>query len=355
MPETSQERTEQATPRKRQRARRQGTVAKSTDLTTAGVLLALAIGLPLTAGTLGLALVKSMQTGLAPESTTLDMTNLLVHVGRNVTPVAIALIPLMVLGVGAGIVTSLAQVGFHLSAEPLQPNLSRINPIQGLKRLLSRRSLFELVKTLAKVAIIGWLVWRDISTNWDELLALATLPPLAGVTWVGGFIASLILKVALLWIVVGIGDYIFQRRQVEKEIMMTRDELKRELKETEFSPELRAELARRRRMLARARQMASVKKADVVITNPVEYAVALKYDENRMAAPVVVAKGRHRIAERIREEAKKHRVPIVPNPPLARSLYKEVEVGSAIPASLYQAVAEVLAVVFRAKRGRRAS
>jgi flagellar biosynthetic protein FlhB len=355
MPDTSQERTEQATPRKRQRARRQGTVARSTDLTTAGVLLALAIGLPLTVGALGIGLVKSMQLGLSPSEATMNLTSLLDHVGRTVAPAAVALIPIMLLGVGAGVLTSLGQVGFHLSAEPLQPNLSRINPIQGFKRLLSRRSVFELIKTIAKVGAIGWLVWHDISTNWDELLALATLPPLAGVTWVGGFIANLIMKVALLWVVVGIADYMFQRRQVEKELMMTRDELKRELKETEFSPELRAELARRRRMLARARQMASVKKADVVITNPVEYAVALKYDQKKMVAPVVVAKGRHRIAERIREEAKKHRVPIVPNPPLARSLYREVEVGSAIPASLYQAVAEVLAVVFRAKRGRRAS
>ncbi|RMG27038.1 MAG: EscU/YscU/HrcU family type III secretion system export apparatus switch protein [Armatimonadetes bacterium] len=352
MPDTSQERTEQATPRKRQRVRREGTVAKSTDLTTAGVFLALAVGLPLAFGGLAYGILQTMQNGLAPSATTLSLHALSEHLAKTMGPAGIALLPVLFLAMGAGVATSLAQVGFHLSAEPLAPKFNRINPIEGFKRLLSRRSFFELAKTLAKLGILGWIAWKDLSSNWDELLALATLPPLNALAWVGGFLSSLLLKVAMLWVVIGILDYAFQRRQVEKEIMMTRDELKRELKETEFSPELRAELARRRRALARARQMASVKKADVVVTNPLEYAVALKYDEKKMAAPVVVAKGRHRMADRIRDEAKKHRVPIVPNPPLARTLYKEVEVGSMIPPSLYQAVAEILAVVFRSKSRR---
>jgi flagellar biosynthetic protein FlhB len=352
MPDTSQERTEQATPRKRQRVRREGTVAKSSDLTTAGVFLALAVGLPLAFGALAFGILQTMQYGLAPASRTLSLSALSEHFVKTVGPAGIALLPVMFLAVGAGVATSLAQVGFHLSAEPLAPKFQRINPIEGFKRLLSRRSLFELMKTLAKLGILAWIAWKHLSGSWDELLALATLPPLGAIAWLGGFLSSLLLKVAILWIVIGILDYMFQRRQVEREIMMTRDELKRELKETEFSPELRAELARRRRALARARQMASVKKADVVVTNPLEYAVALKYDEKKMAAPIVVAKGRHRMADRIREEAKKHRVPIIPNPPLARTLYKEVEVGSMIPPSLYQAVAEILAVVFRSRRRR---
>jgi len=351
MADTTQERTERATPRKRQEARRRGTVARSMDLSSSFALFFTALLLPVIGVGLALALGESMKAGLAFKNLSLDIGTLTNHLWITIKPVIIALIPFLLISL-SGVVASFAQVGFHFSSEPLNPKFERINPVEGLKRLFSRRSLFDFFKTLGKFFIIGYITWHDITRNWSGLLSLTYLTPNQAIPWVGSFIMSLFLKIALAWLVLGVLDYLFIRYQIERELRMTREEFKREMREQELSPELRVEMQRRRQRLARARMMANIKHADVVITNPIEYAVALKYDSKRFPAPVVLAKGRLRIAERIREEAKKKRVPIVANPPLARSLYEQVEIGEMIPTALFQAVAEVLAYVFRTKRRR---
>lgn len=348
MAEQGQERTEQATPRKRQEARRKGTVAKSADLTSALVMFALAIFLPMLVGALAYGLTQGMREGLSG-GTTLSLPALASHCAAVARPIIIGAIPIACVGLLVGLGANFLQVGFVFSAESMNPQINRINPVEGAKRLFSTRAAFELVKTCVKLLLVSYLAFSEVRANWTELLSLSGLAPAAGIAWVGQFAARILLKVAAAWLILGILDYMFQRKQVDKQLMMTKEEVKREMKEAETSPELRAEMQRRRRRLAKQRMMQNIRLADAVVTNPTEYAVAIKYDAKKMAAPVVLAKGRHLLAERIRKEAIKHRVPIVANPPLARSLYKEVEVGDAIPTALFQAVAEVLAYVFRLK------
>jgi flagellar biosynthetic protein FlhB len=349
MAEHAQERTEQATPRRRQEARRKGTVAKSADLTSALVMFALAIFLPALGAGAVIGLMDAMRNGLRAGDA-FSIADVGKHFATTAGPAVRGLLPVACLGLVVGLAANFMQVGFVLSAESMNPDIKRINPIEGAKRLFSRRSLFEFAKTLVKLTLVGYIAYSDVAGNWDETMHLSQMPAASGVAWIGSLVVGILLKVAVAWLVLGTLDYMFQRKQVDKQLMMTKDELKREMKEAETSPELRAEMQRRRRKLARQRMMQNVKQADAIITNPIEYAIALKYDAKKMAAPVVLAKGRHLLAERIRDEAKKHRVPIVPNPPLARSLYKEVEVGDAIPTTLFQAVAEVLAYVFRQRR-----
>lgn len=343
------ERTEQATPRKRKQAREKGTVARSTDLNSSSVMFALAILLPTLATGAASAMLQSMRNGLRVSEATADIGAVGAHFWSTVQPMIAPIIPILIVSVVTGVSVGFMQVGFKPTLQPLQPKLERLNPVNGVKRLLSRQSAFEFLKTVIKLVLIGYIAFADVKANQDELLGLAGLAPRAAIGWTGAFIAGIFLKVALAWLVLGVIDYLFQRRTVERQIMMTKDEVKREMKETETSPELRSEMHRRRQRLARSRMMQNVKHADVVVTNPTEYAIALKYDPKKHASPICLAKGRHLTAERIREEAKKGRVPIVPNPPLARSLYEQVEVGDQVPVQLFQAVAEVLAYVFRLK------
>lgn len=349
MAQTSQERTEQATPRRRQEGRRKGTVARSVDLNASIGLFAIAILLPLLGSQLVFGLLQSMNTGLSAKSTNFSLAEIGKHFLAVAEPMMGPLFAIAIIATTVGVMVGFSQVGFVLSAEPLNPNLNRLNPIEGIKRLLSRRSLFELTKTIVKLTIIATIAWSEISNHWDELLGLSSLLPTQALAYIGSFTIGILLKVSLAWIALSIIDYLFQRREVNKQLMMTKTELKQEMKEMETSPELRAEMIRRRRRLARARMMANVKLADVVVTNPTTFAVALKYDPAKMTSPAVVAKGKYLMADRIKQQAKKHRVPIVPNPPLARSLYEQVEVGDYIPATLYQAAAEVLAFVFKLK------
>lgn len=349
MAETGQERTEQATPRKRKQAREKGTVAKSQDLTSSIVLVMLAFMLPAMGATLAAGLMQSMKTGLDVSALGLQTGDLLQSLWNTAKPAIVAGLPLAFVSLIVGTTISFMQVGFHPSIEPLAPKFERINPLAGFKRLFSKQAAFELFKTMVKLFLIGYIAWRDVSQNWGNLINLGSLTAAQGAAWVAGLILGIILKIALAWFILGLVDYLFQRHTVNKQLMMTMEEVKREMKETETSPELRAEMHRRRQRLAKQRMMSNVKHADVVITNPTEYAVALKYEPKKSSAPLVLAKGRHLLAERIRDEAKKHKITIVPNPPLARSLYEEVEVGESIPTALFQATAEVLAYVFKLK------
>jgi len=259
----------------------------------------------------------------------------------------------MLIGVVFGVSVNLLQVGFVVSAEPLNPQWSRIDPVQGFKRIFSARAAVEGLKALLKTCLIGYVAYTAVRDHTDVLQGIGGLPPLVAAGVVGGLVSSLMLRVGVLWLILAVLDYWFQRKQTDIQLRMTKDEVKRELRETEQSPELKMALARRRARLARQRMMQAVKTADAVVTNPTHYAVALKYEADRMSAPQVVAKGLDLLALRIRDEARKWGVPIVRNAPLAQSLYKLCEVGDTIPQSLFQAVAEVIAYVLSRRRTRR--
>lgn len=269
------------------------------------------------------------------------------------TTAALAVAPLMGVALLVGLTSQLIQVGFLVSGKPLQPQLDRINPLSGFKRLFSRRALVDLAKSLAKVFVVGWLAYTQLKN------ALEVLPrlPLTGVgdwlAWVGDIVVRTGIIIGFALLVVAALDYIFQYTEHERRLRMSKQELKEELKQTEGDPQVRARIRRRQRQLAARRMLHEVPTADVVITNPVHYAVALKYDRAVADAPIVVAKGAGVLAQRIRDIAQEHQVPLVEDVWLARTLYKDVEPGQTIPVQLFQAVADVLAFVYTLREQRR--
>jgi flagellar biosynthetic protein FlhB len=340
------ERTEEATPRRKQEARRKGTVAKSTDLNGAVLIVILTLVTPILLRYSSSEFTKATRAVLTDLPTTISLPLFVNYIYKILWPGLMLGLPIVLVALFAGLVTNFAQVGFVLSPEALKPSFERINPLGGFKRLFSPRALVEALKSVVKAMLFGYIVWYVIRAEWQTILGLAGLHPLMGVTLVGNLIVKIFLYVGIFWLVLGAFDYYFQYKQVSKQLRMSKDELKREMREQEVSPELRGIQAQRRKKLLKGRLKDQVPKADVVITNPSHFAVALKYERNKMHAPVVIAKGHGYLALKIREIAEKHRVPIVPNPPLARELYKKCELGDYIPRNLYKAVAEILAYVY---------
>ncbi|MCX7924290.1 MAG: flagellar biosynthesis protein FlhB [Fimbriimonadales bacterium] len=341
-----EERTEQATPRKRQEARKKGQVARSAEINGAAIFLALVLMSPLVMRWGGERFLTAFQHQIQ-QAGTLRMSDALL-----LSALAF-LAPLLAAAFLTALITNAMQVGLCFSAQPLQPDLNRINPVRGFQRLLSQRSAVELLKALLKFGLIVWVAWRTLQGETERLVAAAQLPMPHALAPMTDALYQVGLRVGILWLVLAILDYLYQRWDFEKTIRMSRYELKEEYKQMEGDPHLRARIRQKMQEAARQRSIRDVRRADVVVTNPVTYAVALRYDRASMHAPRVVAKGKGWLAQRIREEALKHHVPILPNPPLARSLYAQVEVGQEIPSTLYQAVAEVLAYVYRLRRGRR--
>ncbi|HEY8416780.1 MAG TPA: flagellar biosynthesis protein FlhB [Limnochordales bacterium] len=350
----AQEKTEAPTPRRREEARKRGQVARTAELGTALVLLA---GFGVAAaiadsGARSLAALTEHYLGQAgvwqPEAETTRA--LFMHI---VLESALMVAPLMLVAGAVGAFSQIVQIGFLVSGEPLKPRLDRINPLAGLQRIVSRRALVDLVRSVAKVAVVGWIAYREVRGAMAMLPTLLEVPLVDAVVLVGQVVLRTGLWIGGALLVIAGADYLFQRTEHERQLRMSRQELKEELKQVEGDPQLRARIRQRQRQLASRRMMQAVPTADVVITNPVHLAVALKYDAATMAAPVVVAKGAGLIARRIREIAEAHGVPLVEDVWLARALYEGVEIGSPIPVELYRAVADVLAFVYRMRARRR--
>jgi flagellar biosynthetic protein FlhB len=345
----AQDRTEEATPRKRQQARQRGQVARSQEVNTALVLLVGLVMMRVWGGRLveglGETMVAWLETAARDDLTRADAMQLGIEVGFRYLSLVLPVVgAVLVTGAGA----SVLQTGFLVSAHPLKPDLSRISPLSGAKRLLSRRGLIDLVRSVGKIALIGTIFWVTLTDQIDTIAAL----PLAEIQAAWSMVAQLAFDVAIraiiLLLVIAAFDFWWQRRVHGRELRMSTQEVKRERKDMEGDPLLRSQ--QRQREMASRRMMQEVPEADVVITNPVHFACALAYDTDEMHAPVLLAKGERLIAERIVAIAREHRVPIVPNPPLARTLFRSVEVGDEIPLTLYQAVAQVLAFVHRMRR-----
>lgn len=344
--DSGQERTEEATPRRRQQARRKGTVAKSQDLNSALMICAMIMVLPSVFSGLGLAFRQSFVEALRSVPEEVSPTTMLQFGWTQVSGPLVAFIPLLAVIMGIGLVSNFAQVGFVLSAESMKPNFNKLNPMAGLKRMFSAQATVEGLKATIKSLLFGYLAWSCILARWDDLVALAGAPSYVMLGTVGSLLHTILIRVGIAWLILAAADYLFQRKQTEKQLKMTKQEVKQEMKEQEQSPELRVAMMRARRRSSK-RMMQAVRDADAIITNPTHFSIAIKYEVGKAYAPQVVAKGQDLIALRIREIAKEHGIPIVPNPPLARQLYKKCEVGDFIPRELFQAVAEVLAYVYR--------
>jgi len=343
--EDAGERTEQPTPRRREEARQRGQVPRSIDLTAAVVLLA---GLMLL-NWLGpsmlermLDLARAITTAANPRPTDIE-----VWARRTVSAAASMLLPFLALLTALAVVSMLVQSGPVLTWQRAQPRLENINPLKGLRRLFSTDALARAVLGVLKLALVGWVAYVSIAHNIRTVLGAAALEPMAIVQGTGRLVFMLSLRMALILLVLGLIDYAYQRYKNEKSLKMTKQEVKDELRRMDGDPHIKARRRQLQLKLAMQRLSTEVPRSDVVVTNPTEYAVALRYDEATMAAPRLVAKGRGWLAERIRQIAVRHRIPVVQRPPLARALYASVEVGQEIPPAYYRAVAEVLAYVYQ--------
>lgn len=345
--------TEKPTPKRIADARKKGNVAKSTDVNNAMVLLTASLMLYFSWAPLAEMLRNLMAERLAhlpAQDLTIDyLVHLAAQTGQTV---ALVLSPILLSLLLVGVLSNYAQVGNLLTFEVLKPKPEKLNPVNGLKRLFSMRSTIEALKGIAKIAIVGWICYAVISDRYVEL-ATAYGAGLAGLgALIGSTAWGIAWRVMIALVVLGLADYVYQRYEWQKNLKMTKQEVKDELKQQEGSPEVKGEIKKRQRKMAMQRMMSEVPKATVVITNPTHFAVAVRYERDTMEVPVVVAKGTDLVAKRIREVAEEAGVPLVENKPVARALYKQVEVGDEIPPELYAAVAEILVAVQRANRKR---
>lgn len=346
-----QEKTERATPKRREDARKKGQVAQSKEIPSALILLS-ALGFFFFGGPWMFQELSGYTRQLLQNLGTLHLEDVstlhafVIDVFRHILKL---LSPLMLTVLLAGIAGNIVQVGFSFKEEALTPKLTKLNPITGLGKLVSLRSGVELIKSLYKILLIGGIAFFLVR---QEIKGIPDLMQ-TGVGEIVGFIARVSFRiglyVSLAMMVLACLDYIFQRWKHEKDLRMSKQEVKDEAKQRELDPKIKGRIRSIQLQLARQRMMEKVPEATVVVTNPTHLAVALKFDAKKMTAPLVVAKGADFIAERIKELAREHAIPMVENKPLARTLYKTVDVGHTIPGELYRAVAEILAYVYRLK------
>src|SRR4051794_8288080 len=340
--------TEKATPKRRQEARDKGQVARSQDLSGSVVLMATILALAAT----GPGLMKSLAScirdtlALASDSDTAVGTglgDLLGHLGmtvlKGVAPVAGA-------AVVAGVLVNVAQVRPKITPKALKPDPNKINPLKGFKNVFGPNMLFEGAKSMVKMGLLGAIALVAVLPSIPEMAGMVGMSPATLLSTGAHMVLAIAIRGAVAYMGIGAIDYAWQRYRHEKNLKMDKEEVKRESKDQNISAEVKGAMRRRQMQAARARMMAAVPTADVVVTNPTHFSVALKYDRD-MLAPQVVAKGQDLIALQIRRVAAEHGVPVVPEPPLARSLHASVEVGHQIPEELFAAVAQVLAFVYR--------
>lgn len=353
MAEGGQERTEQATPKRLQEARKKGQVARSTELSMASVCIAAAVAIyslgRMAAG--GFADLMRDTLSLPPATA---MSEAAIWPALTTAGARALWIVMPILGATffAALAAPIAIGGWNFSGSALMPQFSRLNPASGLGRVFSARGLMELGKGLAKVAVVGAIGWILLRGLTPQLMGLSSEPLVNAIGHAAELTGYSLLVLVCGLAVIAAFDVPYQLWQHAKDLRMTREEVREEYKESEGSPETRGRIREAQRALARGRMLQDVPKADVIVTNPTHFAVALRYDEKKMRAPIVVAKGTELVALKIREIAAENNIPIVEAPPLARALYKSVDLGREVPAALYVTVAQVLTYVYQLRAAR---
>ena len=348
------ERTEAATPRRRSEARKRGQVPRSPDLTSTLVFLGLLFAVRNFGGDTG-QVIRSYTSSVLAHMTTGDFSSALVmQIAREAAIVMFRAVgPILAVGMVLGIVVNMVQTnGPVFATEAMMPDFNRINPAKGIQRFFSSRAFVDLAKSLLKIGFIGYIAFSTTRDSYPQLVMTARMDITSALSLIGGVLFNMALRAMAGMLVLAAIDYFYQRWQHEKTLRMSKEEIKQENKQSEGDPQWKSRIRARQRAIAKKRMMADVPKADVIITNPTHFAVALRYDGAKMGAPIVVAKGQDLIANRIREIAHENAIPIVENPPLARTLYKHADIGREIPADLYEAVAEVLAFVYQINQQR---
>ena len=354
MADNEHERTEQPTAKRLEEARRKGQIPRSTELSAAAVILTVGGGLHFLGGYMGTRFDGLMSTSLTlTREQSVDESLMFPTMGTEAARALLACAPILGLTLVAALVAPLLLGGWNLSFEAMVPDFTRLNPVSGLGRMFSTRSGVDLAKAFAKFILLALVAVLLLRQKSGELMGLGLEPTRAGIAHAVSLTGHALLMLAGTLGLIAAMDVPWQLFQHSKQLRMTRQEVREEMKESEGSPEVKGRIRTMQRELARRRMMHEVPKADVVIVNPTHFAVALKYDEKRMRAPIVVAKGADVIAARIREIATDSLVPIFEAPPLARALFKSVEIGGEIPATLYVAVAQVLTYIYQLKTARR--
>lgn len=348
------EKTEPATSKKLSDARSEGQVCRSRELDQAIMLVGLFLTLKMTVASMGSTFLevfsvvynKIPETEAAKELTTTVVMSYIQHVALQSLKLAG---PFFAAGFLIAFLSNLVQVKWKVSTKPLKPRLDKFNPANGFKRMFSKDSLFELLKSVVKIIMIAVIAYTSIRSHAEEIFLMYHITLNQAIAQIGLIVIDVGLKIAYVYCVVGAVDYVYQRHKFNEDMKMTKQEVKDEMKNSEGDPQIKGKQRQRMQEASRRRMMQNVPQADVVITNPTHYAVALKYDAGTGTAPVLLAKGADLIAQRIKEIAKENKVEIVENKPLARMIYTNVEIGHEIPPELYQAVAEILAAVYRAR------
>lgn len=348
------EKTEPATQKKLDDARKKGQVAKSREITNGLELLALFLILKFWVGHMGIQFLDifnnvynkipelvMFREGMMPER---DISIIFRHMALQVL---LIIAPILVVAFLIAFVTDVAQVKWKPTLEPMRPKFSKLNPLKGFKKFFSLNALVELVKSIAKIGLILYICYSYLKDKWAMLLNLYDVTLMQALQLAAETVTDLGIRIALLYMVIAFADFAYQKIKFKNDMKMTKQEIKEEYKQQEGDPQIKGKIRQKMRESSMRRMMQDLPQADVVITNPTHYAVAIKYDPKVADAPLVIAKGEDYLAARIKEAAREHHIEIVENKPLARMLYANVDIGQAVPPELYQAVAEVLAFVYQ--------
>ena len=350
------EKTEPATPKKLEDARKEGQVAKSREIANGVGLLALFLLLKFWVGNLAGQLLELFPKVYKSINSTVvfwygdvprvDIWRLFRH---TLLQVLLIVGPILLIGFAVAFICDVVQVGWKPTSKPLMPKLRKLNPLSGIKRIFSLNSLMELAKSLAKILLITYVVYSFIRNKWPLLFDIFSMELVQAIRLLGNIVTDLGIRISIVVLLIAFVDLIYQRVKFKNDMKMTKQEVKDEYKQSEGDPQIKGKIRQKMHEASRRRMMQELPRADVVITNPTHYAVAIRYDSEEADAPVVLAKGEDYLARKIKEIAKENNIEIVENKPLARMLYANVDVGQMVPPELYAAVAEVLAYVYQLK------
>ncbi len=345
-----EEKTEKATPKKRRDQRKEGNVLQSKEIVTAASILGIFCAARLLAGFMMenmLSFTQRVYERIGSFQVTQD--NIMELIVDMITLVVIVVGPICAVAMLLGIIPTVAQTRGLFTMKAMKPKFSRLNPLEGIKKMFSAQAIVGILKGLIEVIIISVIIYNEISDRLPKFLALMDVGLMQGIVYAVSCVFDMVMLICIMLVFVAAGDFLFQWWQFEKKLKMSKQEVKEEFKQMEGDPQVKSKIKQRQQQMAQSRMMQEVPSADVVIRNPTHYAVALRYDQDKNKAPQVIAKGKDLLALRIVAIAEENDVYVMENPPLARALYAQVDLGREIPFELYDAVAEVLTVVYKEK------
>jgi len=351
--DSAADKTEEATSKKLSDARNEGQVAKSTELVNGAMLFVFFLAIKLFCGYMANGFIKAFYRNymyISVYSVQIpEIGNVNAMFRRALLDILLLTFPIFIFAIVVAFALNVFQVKWKVTTKPLKPKLSKLNPISGFKKIFSLGKLFELVKSVAKIGIIFGVAYSTIASELDTLKILYDMELVSAVIYISNFVINMGIKISAVYLLIGLVDFIYQKLKFKKDMRMSKQEVKDEYKQQEGDPQVKGKIKSKMRETSMRRMMQKMPDADVVITNPTHFACAIQYDKEKAAAPVLIAKGADHLAQKLKDIAKEHNVPIVENKPLARMLYYNVEIDTEIPQELYQMTAEVLAYVYQLK------